>query len=239
MELNEYIKRTRMDRASAYFVARKYSFLRRYLKNGSGKKKSLDIGSNLGLFSELLKKKGYDSYGLEIDKKKVEWAKKNCSAKYIHGSAEKIPFKDNNFDIIIMFDTLEHIIDRSKALNEVNRVLKPNGIAIITVPNIWSYFYFRSFVTYTLRGMKPWKNVHYQQNYFFWEHQINQFLKIVDRRPILTIPFFEPKLMPKKMLSGFEFNKKNLAPLSAEPIIICIKREKRVGDNTDTTIVGR
>lgn len=239
MELNEYLIKSKQDGVSAYFIARKYAFLGRYLENADGKKKALDIGSNFGLFTELLKRKGYDSYGLEVDKGRVEWAKRNCSAKYLHGSAEKIPFKDKSFDVVIMLDTLEHVIDRGKALSEINRVLKPNGKAIITVPNTWSYFFMRSFLTFTLRGMKPWKNVHYQQNYFFWEHLINQFLKIVDTRPILAVPFFEPKLMSRRRFAKFEYGRKNLAWMSADPVFICLKRGKRVEDNTDSTVLGR
>ena len=43
-------------------------------------------------------------------------------------------FKDNAFDIIICFHVLEHIIDDIKAISEIKRVLKPNGLAFICVP---------------------------------------------------------------------------------------------------------
>jgi len=237
MELEEYLIKTRQDRVSQYFITRKYIFLDKYIEKNKGKMKALDIGSNFGLFTELLKRKGYDAYGIDINEKKVKWAKKNCRAKYMLGSAESIPFKDSTFDIVILLATLEHIIDRGKALSEINRVLKKNGKVIITVPNTWSYFYMRSFVTFALRGMTPWINTHYQQNYFHWEHQLNQFLKIIDSRPLLSIPFFEPKLISGMRLAKFEYTKKNLAWMSAEPFFICTKREKRVEENTDNTVL--
>ena len=43
-------------------------------------------------------------------------------------------FKDNAFDIIICFHVLEHIIEDIKAISEIKRVLKPNGLAFISVP---------------------------------------------------------------------------------------------------------
>lgn len=43
-------------------------------------------------------------------------------------------FKDSAFDFIICFHVLEHIIDDIKAISEINRVLKPNGLAFISVP---------------------------------------------------------------------------------------------------------
>jgi len=238
MDLKEYIVKTKQDKVSEYFITRKYLFLSKYLGEVSGSKKSaLDIGSNFGLFTELLKNKGYDAYGIDVNKDKVSWAKKNAKAKYSFGTAEKIPFKKNSFDVILLLATLEHILDRGKALKEINRVLKPGGKVIITLPNTFSYFYLRSFFTYFLRGHKPWRNVHYQQNYFHWEHQINLFLKIIDYRPILSIPFFEPKLINKKRLHKFEHNKRSLSKISAEPIIICTKREKATLNNTDNTVL--
>src|SRR3989344_8236918 len=156
MNILEFFYKTKQDRVSRYFIYRKYNFLKRFLKPGKEKKVALDIGSNFGIFTELLKNLGYVSWGIDVDKEKVDWAIKNCEASYKVGAAEKIPFKDNTFDVILLFATLEHIIDRPAALKEINRVLKKDGIALITIPNTLSYFYIRSFITYFLRGGKPW-----------------------------------------------------------------------------------
>ena len=235
MNLNEFIKLTKTDKATAYFVARKYLFLNKYIKQTSKIKRSLDIGSNYGLFTELLQSKGYSSYGIEPNNKLLSFARNHGVSKYSLGSAEKISFPDNHFDVILLLDTLEHIINRDKALNEINRVLKPNGIVIITVPNTLSYFYLRSFMTSFLRGQKPWKNVHYQQNYFHWEHQINNFLKIIGSSPILAVPLFEPKLIRKHRLARFEYSKPRLSCISADPVIICTKRTEPLKGDTDIT----
>jgi len=50
-------------------------------------------------------------------------------------SAEKMVFEDNFFDVIISFETIEHIQNLSLAVKEMYRVLKPNGKLIITCPN--------------------------------------------------------------------------------------------------------
>ncbi|MEN3371119.1 MAG: hypothetical protein V7609_3262 [Verrucomicrobiota bacterium] len=47
---------------------------------------------------------------------------------------ETIPFADNSFDLVTMFDVLEHIEDDSGALREIFRVLKRDGMLILTVP---------------------------------------------------------------------------------------------------------
>jgi len=52
----------------------------------------------------------------------------------IYANAEDLPFGKQTFDIIIMFDVLEHISNAEKAFTEIYRVLKPGGKALIQVP---------------------------------------------------------------------------------------------------------
>ena len=49
-------------------------------------------------------------------------------------SVEDLPFKDNNFDIILCLEVLEHVKVPEKAINEMRRVLKKNGKLIISIP---------------------------------------------------------------------------------------------------------
>lgn len=50
-------------------------------------------------------------------------------------SADKLAFKNNSFDAVIMMEVLEHVIDDEKTIAEINRVLKPGGKFIVTTPN--------------------------------------------------------------------------------------------------------
>lgn len=59
----------------------------------------------------------------------------NRNVSLIQMSAENLEFKDNMFDAVLMIEVLEHIYDDKKAINEVYRVLKPNGKLIVTAPN--------------------------------------------------------------------------------------------------------
>lgn len=63
----------------------------------------------------------------------------------ILGIGESIPFSDNSFDYIVMTEVLEHVIDKEKTLQECYRVLKLNGILLITTPRTgWLKGYFLS-----------------------------------------------------------------------------------------------
>jgi SAM-dependent methyltransferase len=59
----------------------------------------------------------------------------------LQGDALRLPFPDDQFDVITMLDVLEHLSDDSRALSEVFRVLKPGGHLVFSVPayqHLWS-----------------------------------------------------------------------------------------------------
>ena len=60
--------------------------------------------------------------------------KKITSPNILQGSAEEIPFNDKEFDIVFCSHVLEHVINESKSLDEINRVLKDEGTLIIGMP---------------------------------------------------------------------------------------------------------
>ena len=52
-----------------------------------------------------------------------------------HNLEKKLPLKSNSFDKVLCLDVLEHIVNRKQLLKEIKRVLKPNGLAFIAIPN--------------------------------------------------------------------------------------------------------
>lgn len=107
--------------------------------NPSKKPKILDIGCGTGKNIEELQKIG-DVYGLDNSKEALSFCKKRRLKKLILGTAEKTSLKKNFFDVITLLDVLEHT-DDSKVLKEAYRILKKDGLIIITVPAfgwLWS-----------------------------------------------------------------------------------------------------
>lgn len=71
------------------------------------------------------------------------------------GTAYSIPVKDSSFDSAICTAVLEHLEEPERALKECHRVLKPNGIAIYSVPFIWHLHEEpRDFYRYSKYGLK-------------------------------------------------------------------------------------
>ncbi len=67
----------------------------------------------------------------------------NPRIKFICGDATNLPFADNCFDAVTMFDLLEHVPDDRTAVNEAFRVLKPGGFLLLSTPNEnWRFPYY-------------------------------------------------------------------------------------------------
>lgn len=99
----------------------------------------LDLGCGVGYGSNILARKakhvvGVDNSAEAINIAKTKYAKRK-NLQFIKADAtERLPFADNHFDAVSCIETFEHFKDATRALNEIRRALKPNGVAIITTP---------------------------------------------------------------------------------------------------------
>ncbi|PIS34962.1 MAG: hypothetical protein COT36_04810 [Parcubacteria group bacterium CG08_land_8_20_14_0_20_38_56] len=112
----------------------RYSFALDYVKA----KRILDIACGAGYGSALLAEKANQVVGLDIDKDSIDYAKSHYSRqnlKFIMGDAQNFNFPDSFFDAIVSFETIEHLSSPSKFLKELKKVLKPNGILILSSPD--------------------------------------------------------------------------------------------------------
>ncbi len=93
--------------------------------------KTLDIGCGSKPYEKCFHSKEY--IGLEIDTT-INKAIKKVDVFY---DGKKIPFENQSFDSVVCFQVLEHVFEPDEFLSEVNRILKPNGKFLITVPFVW------------------------------------------------------------------------------------------------------
>ena len=108
----------------------------RYAKKGH----LLDIGTASGSFPFVAKKRGWDVYALEPSKWLCDWAKKNYNIDVRCGVLGDKDYDNHFFDVVTMWDVLEHTLNPKEELIKVNRILKSQGILVINFPNVDSIF---------------------------------------------------------------------------------------------------
>jgi len=96
------------------------------------KQKILDIGCGDGVLLNLIK--NAILYGIDLDQASLDYAAAKVKAKFIQGSAEKLPFQANFFDVVLATEIIEHLSRPEFMLREIHRVLKPQGRMILTTP---------------------------------------------------------------------------------------------------------
>lgn len=105
-------------------------------------KKVLDIACGEGYGANLLSLVASEVIGIDVDSTTINNAKRKYFAQNISfqkGSILEIPVNNDYFDIIVSFETLEHVSDHEKTISELKRVLHPDGILLISTPDKLSY----------------------------------------------------------------------------------------------------
>jgi len=98
----------------------------------------LDIGTAGGAFLEAARRFGYDAWGMEPSRYLVEQGKGR--GLYIEqGTIENHKFARGSFDMVCLWDVIEHLVDPKRALALIRPLLKPDGILLINYPDIGTW----------------------------------------------------------------------------------------------------
>jgi len=100
----------------------------------------LDIGCYGGIFLDEAKKHGYDISGIEPSRWAAELAAGKTGARVVCGGWDDASLPSDYFDIVTIWDVIEHLEDPSACLRQVQMWLKPGGIVAITTHDIGSLF---------------------------------------------------------------------------------------------------
>lgn len=100
--------------------------------------KILDIGTAGGAFLDAANQYGYKAYGMEPSADLVNRGKAR-GLNIEQGTIESHDFEPNSFDMVCLWDVIEHLPDPKAALNEAKKLLKPEGILLINYPDIGTW----------------------------------------------------------------------------------------------------
>jgi 2-polyprenyl-3-methyl-5-hydroxy-6-metoxy-1,4-benzoquinol methylase len=99
----------------------------------------LDIGAHIGVFVEVARRAGWEATGIEPSHWSVEMARQS-GTELIEGTLASSDLPENHFDVVTLWDVIEHLSDPKTELGHVFRVLKPGGWVVIHTMNIESPF---------------------------------------------------------------------------------------------------
>ena len=148
----------------------RYAFAAQFVKG----KKVLDLACGEGYGSYMMAQEADSVVGVDIDERAINHAQSRYLRKGLHfikGSITEIPIEgEQEFDVIVCFEAIEHVKDHDKLLSEVKRLIKDDGVFIVSTPNKATY-------TDTHGLISPF---HLKELYFDeLEHLLRQYFKNV------------------------------------------------------------
>ena len=202
-------------------IADSFSNTRRFIWHGLEplydyalpREKVLDLGCGNGRLLQIFKEIDINYTGTDSCEKLIEIAKKNYpSANFQVVDALNLPFPTNHFDKVYSVAVLHHIPSeelRLKFLEGIKRVLKPNGLLIITVWDLWRWWrmgiIFKFALLQTLGKSKldfkdilvPWRDMCQRYIHCFTPNELEELIKKAEFKikeaGILTVPHNKEK----------------------------------------------
>lgn len=98
----------------------------------------LDLGCNTGFGTDILAKSAKKVIGVDISSKAIDFAREKYSGSGIDFQiidGIQLPFDERQFDVVVSFQVIEHIVGYENYLNEIKKVLSLKGLAVFTTPN--------------------------------------------------------------------------------------------------------
>ena len=145
--------------------------------------KLFDIGAATGHFLILASRKGILGEGIEISESIINYAKSLNRPVFFGESGNLnnifLEQKMNYYDIITMWDSIEHLSDLNRSFFEIKKLLKPGGLLLVATPNVgswWSRFFGKNWHSY----LPP------EHTLFFNHRNIKKFLETQGFQVILT-----------------------------------------------------
>lgn len=179
------------DTGAPLNLSRRIKYIQRYIDLPGTK--ILDCGCGTGQYLEAFLRLGADAYGIEHDGTKVKQFQTkfpDFAHRVQQGDIEAMEFPQESFDLVLLNEVLEHVPNEDRALQEIYRVLKPDGMFILFAPNrlypfethsvsakngtlrIPIYFPFIPYIPLNI-GQKLFRYV--ARNY--WPHELRQLVR--------------------------------------------------------------
>jgi len=179
-----------------YEHVHRYSALARFVAG----KRVLDLGSGEGYGSVILADFAESVLGVDVDEAAINHAMDSYRAQsrvsFLHVAPGRLPFNDEEFDVVTCFEVIEHLSNPEELLPEIARVLKKSGSLVISTPNRRLYSDERN----------------YQNEFHLHEFYISEFRDFLGRQ-FANVRFLAQRLIATSAIWDFEIpiSKQSLA----------------------------
>jgi 2-polyprenyl-3-methyl-5-hydroxy-6-metoxy-1,4-benzoquinol methylase len=175
----------------------------------------LDVGCAMGIFPAMAGREGWQVYGVDVSDFAIEFAKKHFEGEYHSGYLRDVRFPDRFFDVVTLWDSLEHFENPLEELLEIRRILKDDGILLFDTPNADSLMRYVAHWIYRLSGgtihYPVRKLYHVYHLYYFSAETVTRLLERagfrVQRLERKTIPLVKARAgkMEKLLVRGLSW----------------------------------
>ncbi len=159
----------------------------------------LDVGTAGGSFLAAAKKRGWNVHGCEPNRWLASWGKRHYGIDIRPGTIFDQKYKSNSFDLVTLWDVIEHTPDPSAVLKECNRVLKERGYLVVNYPDIGSFIS-------RLMGRK-WLFLTSVHLYYFTRKTIKRMLEKAGFEVITVKPHFQKLKLGYVLQRGATYSK--------------------------------
>lgn len=199
--LDYYQRGTKTNLLRKYWHGTKINFAVKLLKKFSFNN-CLEVGSASGyMIAEIAKKYPKVSFqAIDTYKEAIEYAQRRYPhINFINAQAEKLPYKNNQFDLVLCYETIEHVRNPEKAIAEMKRVLKKGGKLILAMDS----------------GTTAFKII-----WFFWEKTFGRAWQGAHLNP-----YYYKDLEHLVLQSGFTILDRHFTHFGLEVVFVLIKSE--------------
>jgi len=117
------------------FDAQYGALLKLIQTSAGGRGKLLEIGTGAGFFLKAAQRAGWQTQGLELSAEAAAFARERLGLTIAQLPAEQLGELPETFDVVVMFEVIEHLFDPRRVLELIRQRLRPGGALVLSTPN--------------------------------------------------------------------------------------------------------